>query len=98
MQSKQAPSSLPLVLCSREKLGPEATIDKENEERKEKSQKTPEKCDFFWRHVEIAAENAVLRASPSPKEAFEPPQGRIASRPYEWLAKLETAQSVARSA
>jgi hypothetical protein len=32
---------------SAEKLGPQGTIAKENGERKEKSQKRPEKCKFF---------------------------------------------------
>jgi len=32
---------------SPEKPGPQRTIAKENGERKEKSQKRPEKCDFF---------------------------------------------------
>jgi hypothetical protein len=81
MQSKQAPSSLPLVLCSREKLGPEATIDKENEERKEKSQKTPEKCDFFWRHVEIAAENAVYEQVQARKKHSSRRRGELRRAP-----------------
>jgi hypothetical protein len=46
-------------LFFREKLGPQGTIAKEKGERKEKSQKRLEKCKFFWRHVEIAAENAA---------------------------------------
>jgi hypothetical protein len=81
MQSKQAPSSLPLVLCSREKLGPEATINKENEERKEKSQKTPEKCDFFWRHVEIAAENAVYEQVQARKKHSNRRRGELRRAP-----------------
>jgi hypothetical protein len=81
MQSKQAPSSLPLVLCSREKLGPEATIDKESEERKEKSQKTPEKCDFFWRHVEIAAENAVYEQVQARKKHSNRRRGELRRAP-----------------
>jgi len=43
------------------KLGPEGTIAKEKAERKEKSQKRLEKCEFFWPGVEITAENAALR-------------------------------------
>jgi hypothetical protein len=45
-------------LFFREKLGPHRTIAKENGERKEKSQKRPEKCRFFRGDVEIPAENA----------------------------------------
>jgi len=41
-----------------EKLGPQRTIAKGKAERKEKSQKRPEKCRFFWERVEITAETA----------------------------------------
>ena len=47
-----------------EKLGPPRTIAKENRERKEKTAKMPEKCDFFSGDVEIPAKDAVLRAGP----------------------------------
>ena len=40
------------------KLGPAWTIAKVKRERKEKSQKRLEKCDFFGRHVEITAKTA----------------------------------------
>jgi hypothetical protein len=43
-ESKQAASPLPLF--APEKPGPQGTIAKEMAERKEKSQKRPEKCEF----------------------------------------------------
>jgi len=52
---------------SAKKLGPQRTIAKENGERKEKSQKRPEKCGFFWRRVEIAVKTAVtIVSTPEP--------------------------------
>jgi len=55
-------------LISPKKLGPQGTIAKVIAERKEKSQKRLEKCKFFWRGVEITAENAALQAWRSPFE------------------------------
>jgi hypothetical protein len=46
-------------LFFREKLGPQGTIAKENEERKKKTPKKAGKMRIFCGHVEIPAENAV---------------------------------------
>src|SRR6266705_3128156 len=60
MQSGQAASSLPPCFSAK-RLEPEGTIAKETQERKEKSQKRPEKCHFFSEGVEITAKNALWR-------------------------------------
>jgi len=58
MESGQAASSLPPCFSAK-RLGPEGTIANETQERKEKSQKRPEKCEFFQGGVEITAKNAA---------------------------------------
>jgi len=58
MQSGQAASPLPPCFSAK-RLEPEGTIAKETQERKEKSQKRPEKCEFFQGGVEITAKNAA---------------------------------------
>ena len=60
MESGQAASSLPPCFSAK-RLGPEGTIAKETQERKEKSQKRLKKCEFFEGHVEITAKNALWR-------------------------------------
>jgi hypothetical protein len=75
MQSKQAASRLPPLLSG--KLGPQGTIAKPGRERKEKSQKRPEKCRFFWGRVEITRKNAVLARSRTGKSAGTEADDRV---------------------
>jgi hypothetical protein len=84
------------------KPAPQGTITKLIRERKEKPQKRPEKCGFFWRHVEIAAENAVPGRGASHSSGFR--MWRTGAQhpdeigTYAALPQGESAQRVARSA
>ncbi len=58
MQSGQATSPLPPCFSAK-RPGPEGTIAKETQERKEKSQKRLKKRKFFGGYVEITTKNAA---------------------------------------
>jgi hypothetical protein len=60
MESGQAASSLPPCFSAK-RLGPEGTIAKETQERKEKTAKKAGKMQVFSEGVEITAKNALWR-------------------------------------